>query len=283
MKRMEDATKSRSGAVLSAISLLLAVAASGCGDGWSTSTTPAQLVNLTRHTQAIPNSCVLSVYIVPRSATIQVNQVQALSAYYHFPFQNLCYTGPIKANWSASGGNLNVSGSGEQASFFATRTGSYTITATAVVDHRPLEGTAVITVVQMTAGLRAVIPLRGGTFSGAYAGTYVRLGGKSTLNGLGKASFLRESTERGGFEVMCGPNCYTAGSFVLTSTRNVENTVTMALSAIYGQGFCDRQFSWKVSSGTGKFAQASGTGSVAFNCSTNNNSYNDSWSGTLTF
>jgi hypothetical protein len=108
---------------IAAPGLLLAVL-TGCGGSW----TPASPVQPAA-TAAIPNSCQRGVFIVPRSATIHVNQVQLLSAYQHFPWQGLCYTGPIPAQWSATGGTLKVINSGKQADFSASKTGSYTITA----------------------------------------------------------------------------------------------------------------------------------------------------------
>jgi hypothetical protein len=71
--------------------------------------------------------------------------VQVLSSYQSFPWQNLCYVGPIKAYWSASGGSLKVIDSGKQADFSAGQTGTYTITAYVL---RVGRGTASITVVQ---------------------------------------------------------------------------------------------------------------------------------------
>lgn len=126
------------------------------------------------------------------------------------------------------------------------------------------------------------VPLRGGNFSGAYAGKVVHVGERLSISGNGRASFLGSSVEAGNFEVECGPDCYISGSVSLTSTRHTGNSLTLTLLPIYGRDFCDRTFDWRVDSGTGKFAQASGSGRVTFNCNTNGR-YNDSWSGFLTF
>jgi hypothetical protein len=119
---------------------LLLVFLTACGG----SGTPASPVR-PASTAAIQHNCQKGVYIVPGSATIHINQVQRLSAYQHFPWQGLCYTGPIAAHWSASGGTLKVINSGKQADFSASTTGGYTITAWVVRFGR---GTASITVVQ---------------------------------------------------------------------------------------------------------------------------------------
>jgi hypothetical protein len=124
-------------------------------------------------------------------------------------------------------------------------------------------------------------PLRGGSFSGAYAGRFRHLGNEFSLQGSGKASFLGAGTEGGSIAVDCGPNCYMSGSFTFTSTRHSANGVTVDFTEEYGQSFCGRTFDWRVKTGTGKFAKAFGSGSVTFNCS--GDSYNDNWSGDLYF
>jgi hypothetical protein len=135
---------------LAAPSLLLAVLTGCSGSGAPASPVqPAPLSGLSSpvntRNSAVPNNCQKGIYIVPRSATIHLNQVQLLSAYQHFPWQGLCYTGPIKAYWSASGGTLKVINSGKQADFSASKTGSYTITARVL---RLGAATAYITVVK---------------------------------------------------------------------------------------------------------------------------------------
>jgi len=177
--------QNRSWSVVTAI-VLLALAAAGCGGGGASAPPLAQTASRDRST---PNSCQESLFIVPGSATIQVGHVQLLSAYYRFPFQGLCYTGPIKANWSSTGGNLDVIDSGEQADFSASQAGSYTITASAfVMGHRYLKGTAAITVVQMRS---------------------------DTTAPMDKTFFRREAERR-----FCRPGCYPSGFDTLTSGGN---------------------------------------------------------------
>jgi hypothetical protein len=264
--------------------VLLAVAA-GCGGSGASGLPLAQTANRDR---SMPDSCQESLYIVPSIATIQVSGVQLLSAYYHFPFQGLCYSGPVKANWSSTGGNLDIIGSGEQADFSASKTGRYTITASAFVMGRHyLKGTAAITVVQMqtdtTASiLRSVFRPRGGTFTAAFSGQYSWFG-QFRFSGSGNASFLRAATEAGNVSQDCGPNCYPDGFDTLTSDKNSENGIKVTWTGPYRGNFCEK-LNWKVVSGTGKFANATGSGTMTATCSGGNSgTYTDVWAGTINF
>ena len=133
------------------IPTLLLIVLSGCaGNGRPATPVPAMPLgdlspSSSKSGSGLPTSCQKSVYIIPPSATIHVNQTLELSAYRHFPWQGLCYTGPIMAHWYTDGGTLKVISSGKQADFSASKTGSYTVTAIVV---RFGQGTAAVTVVK---------------------------------------------------------------------------------------------------------------------------------------
>ena len=136
--------------------------------------------------------------------------------------------------------------------------------------------------------LGAAIKASGGAFSGGYAGTYT--GGFSCISGAhfnfsgsGIASFIHRSTESGSMTVTSGMSCAYNGMATLTSTFHPSNTITIGLgpsgapcnfrTRIVGVPFT-------VTSGTGKFRNATGSGKVKFTCGSG---YTDKWSGTITF
>ena len=133
-----------------------------------------------------------------------------------------------------------------------------------------------------------VLPPRGGSFSGGYSGTYSERGcvephqgGKFDFVGTGAVSFLHHSVEEGQLYLgIISRTCYRVwkGNVTLTSSKDANNAIKMSLS---GNTPCGT-LSYAVISGKGKFAKASGSGTVKLTCKTSNK-YSDQWSGTLRF
>lgn len=135
----------------------------------------------------------------------------------------------------------------------------------------------------------------GGALSANYSGkdTLAACGplngrnGSFSFAGTGTATFFHQSGETGRMSAPHGV-CVWSGSATLTSTFHPANTVTVHLALPRPNSSPNdpcktlgRTISWSVTSGTGKFAHASGRGSLVFNCS--QGAYTDKWSGTLTF
>jgi hypothetical protein len=78
--------------------------------------------------------------------------------------------------------------------------------------------------------------------------------------------------------------CVWSGTATLVSRRHPANSVTVTLGLNDGSRTspCSNGVGFVVKSGTGKFVNASGYGTVTFTCS-GSNTYTDQWSGTLTF
>lgn len=140
----------------------------------------------------------------------------------------------------------------------------------------------------------AAIQRSGGAFSASYAGsdgfnTCPTMNGSSFFNfsGSGSGSFIHSSTETGSMTV--SGNCIWNGTAVLKNSAHARNTITMNLAFSSDNGvFGDpchpkgqKHVQFSVLSGTGKFAHATGSGTVAFAC--HNGKYTDKWSGTITF
>jgi hypothetical protein len=145
---------------------------------------------------------------------------------------------------------------------------------------------------------KAVIQESGGPFSATYSGSYSLRGctspdgdGSFKYFGVGTGSFIRKSTESGSLIGDVHQSCKWSGKTTLTSKFHPQNTITMGLSL---NGFqlgtpCAPRFAQKVMfnvlSGTGRFANATGSGTVKFTCSNSNGNgtYSDQWSGTISF
>ena len=138
--------------------------------------------------------------------------------------------------------------------------------------------------------------LGGGPFNGGYTGQFSLVTcvtglhgrkGTFTFSGLGKASFLRKSTEQGQLtEGVINNNICVGwgGNATLTSVRNPANTIYVQLNdRNFVQSLCGQAVSFSVIWGTGKFARAAGNGTVTFQCSGSSGQYIDQWSGTITF
>jgi hypothetical protein len=133
----------------------------------------------------------------------------------------------------------------------------------------------------------------GGPFSATYSGHYT-LGNlcpftKFQFSGSGLGSFIHSSKEKG--FMITGDQCGSAwqGPATLTSSVHPRNSITMSLSlGNFGPGNnpCSPRFDQKVRftivSGTGRFANATGSGTIRFTCHSDG-TYTDAWSGTLNF
>ena len=134
----------------------------------------------------------------------------------------------------------------------------------------------------------ATIQRSGGSFQAGYAGA--ETGGYSCLlshpfkfSGTGSAAFLHASSESGSMVWGHGYTCDMQGSATLTSTNHPRNSVTVRLE--YELPGCERSFRgipFTVIGGTGRFANATGSGTIQLSCHSNG-TYTDKWSGTITY
>ena len=156
--------------------------------------------------------------------------------------------------------------------------------------------TAVPSVPTHSLAQRTALPDSGGAFSATYSGSQsLRVcnppdgDGSFRYTGVGFGSFIRKSTESGSLLGDVHQSCNWGGKTTITSKFHPQNSITMGLSL---RGFqtgtpCAPRFGQKVMftvlSGTGKFANATGSGTVLFTCNGNNGTYTDQWAGTITF
>ena len=136
----------------------------------------------------------------------------------------------------------------------------------------------------------AVIKASGGAFNASYSGNFSLRGcpgGQFNISGSGSGSFIHGSSEKG--YMSTNPNgCGWNGYVTLTNALHPRNTIIVNLALINFpfQSPCSPRFATEVhfvvSSGTGKFAHATGSGKVVFTCHSNG-TYTDQWSGTITF
>lgn len=141
----------------------------------------------------------------------------------------------------------------------------------------------------------AAIRQSGGPFTGSYSGNdhliicnpQTRFKGSFTFTGSGSASFIHSSTESGVMSGSSSAPCAFAGAATLTSSVHPENSITveLALRSFLRNSPCTpkgQHITFTVESGTGRFANAAGNGTVNFACRSNG-TYTDQWSGTITF
>lgn len=128
-------------------------------------------------------------------------------------------------------------------------------------------------------------PTEGGAFSAMYSGTYHKRGeclsgnGDIKLRGTGNASFLNESKESEtlkGHELGHGI-CHWDGPADLRSSTHSGDSIIMHVRKEYDLSGCRCMFN--VVGGTGKFVDATGSGTVTVQFS--NNKYSEEWSGTI--
>jgi|ERR1700729_663374 len=133
-------------------------------------------------------------------------------------------------------------------------------------------------------GAVRVIPAKGGAFSGAYSGTLTSKSscsqsskGVLTFGGTGKSSFFGKSHERGRVVSYSSLLCLAQGHFTLKSSKNTNDSVHF-----YVEEQASRSFSYAVTGGTGRFANAKGNGKWSYTTGSGY-TYSDTWTGTLTF
>jgi len=147
---------------------------------------------------------------------------------------------------------------------------------------------AVPTIPAHLQSVKPAIQQSGGPFSGGYAGTYsggfsCTPGARFSFSGSGSASFVHGSTELGSMNVEPGMSCVNIGTVTITSKAHPSNTITIGLGPSGAPcNFRTRiaGVSFTVTSGTGKFRNATGSGKVKFTCGSG---YTDKWAGTITF
>jgi len=127
------------------------------------------------------------------------------------------------------------------------------------------------------------------TDSGRFSDNLCRLtkpiGGIFNFSGSGVGTFIHGNTESG---ALSAHYCAWSGLDTISSVAHPRNSITMALSVTshdYGTpcNLLPTKTHFTVSSGTGRFANATGGGSVVFTCDFRANTYTDKWSGTITF
>jgi len=141
----------------------------------------------------------------------------------------------------------------------------------------------------------AAIKASGGPFSATFMGHFRLNGchvpdgeGHFTFEGFGSGSFIHGATESGLMNGDVYTGCPWNGSATLQSTRRTQNSIIMSLSLqpfFHGNDPCNpgrRQVMFTISGGTGRFANATGSGIVVFTCHTDG-SFTDQWSGNITF
>jgi len=138
---------------------------------------------------------------------------------------------------------------------------------------------------------RTALPDLGGAFSVNDSGTYTRSGcgpflsGHFLFGGSGVGTFIHSNKETG---FMGSPknSCTFSGNAKMVSNRRPANSITMTLGSTSLPCFHARSttMTFTINGGTGKFAQATGSGTVVFTCGpANAGNYTDVWSGTITF
>jgi hypothetical protein len=133
----------------------------------------------------------------------------------------------------------------------------------------------------------------GGRFNATYSGTSKRsrcggAPGYFDFSGSGMGSFIQSSTEVGSMTSGSG-NCEWNGTATFTSSLHPRNSITVALflsTSGLGNVPCHPRLNnivkFTVASGTGRFADATGRGTVVFHCHINGN-YSDDWAGSISF
>jgi hypothetical protein len=132
----------------------------------------------------------------------------------------------------------------------------------------------------------AVSRQSGGAFSARYSGHYsvhhacMECAVIWKFRGSGAATFLRRSRERMNWTFILEPSPkQSPNSATITSFHSKADSVTVQISAGYA---CNGTNSYVVTSGTGRFARATGSGTIQTTCpGPSGHSYTDAWAGTL--
>ena len=144
----------------------------------------------------------------------------------------------------------------------------------------------------------AAIKASGGSFSASYSGTFTLRAcappdgfGSFGFNGSGSGAFIHASTENGSAVGNVHGACSWSGTATLRNSLHPRNSVKVSLF-LMGAGTgqdntpCYPDFGHSVKftvvSGTGRFTNATGSGTVAFTCHSDD-TYTDKWSGTINF
>lgn len=139
-----------------------------------------------------------------------------------------------------------------------------------------------------SAASRPVRPLSGGTFTATYKGkieTHYQSSQSQIINfvGKGNATFLGKSKEdltiECFYQTSRGTICEGFTDVLKGKHKNALSMVWDESSAPYYP--CGSTYAWTAYGGSGKFARATGGGSVTLSCS--GNKYSTSWSGTLNY
>jgi hypothetical protein len=137
-------------------------------------------------------------------------------------------------------------------------------------------------------------PASGGAFSGGYSGSFsftichgLKSKGVFRFSGTGLVSFLGPSRESGRLHSHQYARPYDctpwSGSVTLTSSKDPSNSISMSLKERIPTPNPCQPYPYKVTSGTGKFANATGSGTVELICRGMRGTYSDQWSGTISF
>jgi hypothetical protein len=137
-----------------------------------------------------------------------------------------------------------------------------------------------------------MIRTSGGPFSATYSGKYTLGSGCALtqfhISGSGSGSFVHSSNEKGSMD-SGDQGCEWQGPATLRSSVHPRNSITMSLTlGNFGPGNtpCHPRFGQKVRfnvvSGTGRFVNATGSGTVVFTCHSDG-TYTDTWAGAITF
>lgn len=146
----------------------------------------------------------------------------------------------------------------------------------------------------MNPGPLRIEPLGGSAFSGGYSGSFsfttchgLKSKAVFRFSGTGLASFLGPSREHGilrSHQYFRPYDCTPwKGKVILTSSKDPSNAISMSLTERGPTPNPCQSYPYNVTGGTGKFANATGSGTVALTCHGFRGQYSDQWSGTLNF
>lgn len=138
---------------------------------------------------------------------------------------------------------------------------------------------------------RTALPDNGGAFSVNDSGDYRRTGcgpvgaGVFIFGGSGAGTFIHRNRESGSM-TSAKNSCKFSGTATMVSKKRPADSITTVIASSSLPCFHSHAttMTFTISGGTGRFAQATGSGTVVFTCGpANTGIYNDEWSGTITF